>query len=240
MSNEPEPNRRYEVLLGTFRASKKVDSYSPTAPTLISRSFDVGREIPEMRVKEMFEQVLSSNMVKKTAALIEKRLGRKLEPFDIWYNGFRSSGKYSPAQLDKITKEKYPDPAAYKKDMPRLLEGLGFTQEKAQYLADNILVDPARGSGHAWGAQMRSGKAHLRTRVAKDGMDYKGYNIAVHEMGHNVEQVFSLKDIDYTLLEGVPNTAFTEALAFVFQAQRFRVAGIGKAGFKKCSHENTK
>ena len=50
--NTPEPNTRYEVLLGAFLASKKVDPYSPTAPTLIARSFDVGREIPEQRVKE--------------------------------------------------------------------------------------------------------------------------------------------------------------------------------------------
>ena len=49
-------------------------------------------------------------------------------------------------------------------------------------------------------------------------MDYKGFNIAVHEMGHNVEQVLSLNDVDYTLLGGVPNTAFTEAFAFTFQA----------------------
>ena len=50
-------------------------------------------------------------------------------------------------------------------------------------------------------------------------MDYKGYNIAVHELGHNVEQLFSLYEVDHTLLAGVPNTAFTEALAFVFQAR---------------------
>ena len=64
---------------------------------------------------------------------------------------------------------------------------------------------------------MREAKAHLRTRVEKGGMNYKGFNIAVHEMGHNVEQTFSLNAIDHTLLQGVPNTAFTEALAFVFQ-----------------------
>ncbi len=29
-------------------------------------------------------------------------------------------------------------------------------------------------------------------------MNYKGYNIAVHEMEHNVEQVFSLEMIDHT------------------------------------------
>ena len=57
-------------------------------------------------------------------------------------------------------------------------------------------------------------------------MDYKGYNIAVHELGHNVEQVFSLTTIDHTLLQGVPNTAFTEALAFVFQARDLALLGL--------------
>ena len=45
------------------------------------------------------------------------------------------------------------------------------------------------------------------------------YNIAVHEMGHNLEQTFSLNYLDHTLMQGVPNTAFTEALAFVFQGR---------------------
>ena len=75
---------------------------------------------------------------------------------------------------------------------------------------------------------MRSAKAHLRTRVEKGGMNYKGFNIAVHEMGHNVEQTFSLNDIDFTLLQGVPNTAFTEALAFVFQGHDLELLGLSK------------
>jgi hypothetical protein len=57
-------------------------------------------------------------------------------------------------------------------------------------------------------------------------MDYKGFNIAVHEMGHNAEQTFSLNRIDHWLLHGVPNTAFTEALAFVFQARDLRLLGL--------------
>jgi oligoendopeptidase F len=73
---------------------------------------------------------------------------------------------------------------------------------------------------------MRNAKAHLRTRVGKDGMDYKGFNIAVHEMGHNVEQVLSLNDMDHWLLRGVPNTAFTEAMAFVFQARDLSLLGL--------------
>jgi hypothetical protein len=189
--------------------------------------FDEERELPEERVRRMLEQVVSSPLAPKVAALIEQRLGRKLEPFDIWYAGFRPRGKYSEAELDAITRKKYPTPEAYKQDMPRMFEALGFSAERAKYLAANIVVDPARGSGHAWGAQLKSAPAHLRTRVAKEGMDYKGYNIAVHEMGHNVEQTFSLKDVDHWLLNGVPNTAFTEAIAFVFQAKDLELLGLG-------------
>jgi hypothetical protein len=58
-------------------------------------------------------------------------------------------------------------------------------------------------------------------------MDYKGYNIAVHEMGHNVEQVFSLYSVDSTLLQGVPGNAFTEALAFTFQNRDLELLGLG-------------
>jgi len=229
VSNDPEPDTRYAILLKTFVASKKVDPYSPTAPTLIARRFDENREIPETRVKAMLESVVHSPLVPKVAKIIEKRLGRSLEPYDIWYNGFRAKGKYTEAQLDEIVKKRYPTPDAYKADMPNLLMNLGFSKDRAQYLANNILVDPARGSGHAAGAAMRSAKAHLRTRVGKDGMDYKGFNIAIHEMGHNVEQTLSLNEMDYYILSGVPNTAFTEAIAFVFQAHDLDLLGLSTA-----------
>ncbi len=226
--NSPEPDTRYAVLLKTFQASRKIDPYSPTAPSLIARRFDEDRQIPEARVKEMFEQILSSPVVPRVARLIEKRLGRPLEPFDIWYNGFRERGAYTEAQLDEIVAKKYPTADAYKQDIPRMLEDLGFSQAKADYVAGNIIVDPARGSGHAMGAEMRSQKAHLRTRVGQGGMNYKGYNIAVHEMGHNVEQTFSLNENNEYFLHGVPNTAFTEALAFVFQGHDLELLGLTK------------
>jgi len=228
ISSDREPDTRYEVLLGTFKAARLQDEYSPTAPTLIDRRFNEDREIPEARVRAMFDEVLTSPLLPKVAKLIEQRLGRPLEPFDIWYNGFRGGSGLSQAELDAITKKRYPDAAAYEKDMVNLLVGLDFPRERAEYLAGNIAVEAARGSGHAWGAQMREAKARLRTRVAADGMDYKGFNIAVHEMGHNVEQTLSLNDIDHTLLNGVPNTAFTEALAFVFQARDLDLLGVAK------------
>ena len=223
--NAPEPDTRYAMLLKTFQAARLADPYSPTAPTMIARRFDENRQIPEARVRKMFEDVLSSPLAPRVAALIEKRLGRKLEPFDIWYSGFKPRGA-DTERLDEIVRKRYPTAQAYKKDIPNLLVQLGFSKKTAELLAANIIVDPARGSGHAMGAARRGDQAHLRTRVEKEGMNYKGFNIAVHEMGHNVEQTFSLNGIDHTLLQGVPNTAFTEALAFVFQARDLELLGL--------------
>lgn len=226
-NGEREPDTRYARLLENFQAARLTDADSPFARTEIDRRFQLDTEIPEARIKALLEQVLSSPLVPQVAALIEQRLGRKLEPQDIYYAGFLDRAKYPEAQLDAMTRKRYPNAAAYKKDIPRLLRGLGFSPEKAAWLDAHILVDPARGSGHALQASRRGDFPHLRTRVSADGMDYKGYNIAVHEMGHNVEQVFSLYSVDSTLLQGVPGNAFTEALAFTFQNRDLELLGLG-------------
>ena len=233
--NVREPDTRYAVLLADYKSRRLLDPYSPTAPTYIQRVFDEDMQIPEERVKAMLERVLSSPLVAQTGELIESRLGRSLEPFDVWYNGFRPRGTYAESQLDALVAKRYPTAEAYKQDMPNILRNLGFSLQLSKYLADNIVVDPARGSGHAMGAEMRSAQAHLRTRVEADGMNYKGYNIAIHEMGHNVEQTFSLNDIDYTLLHGVPNTAFTEALAFTFQNRDLELLGLATTDSRSAS-----
>ena len=224
-----EPDARYQRLLDVYRAVRLADPYSPSAPTHIARRFEEDRELPEARVEQMLVGVLSAPLVARVGKLIEQRLGRPLEPFDIWYNGFKPRGAYTEAQLDAITRRKYPTPAAFAADMPNILTGLGFTPERARYLAERIAVDPSRGAGHAWGAARRGDKARLRTRVGADGMDYKGYNIAVHELGHNVEQTFSLYDVPHYAINGVPNTAFTEALAFVFQDRDLELLGLAEA-----------
>jgi hypothetical protein len=79
-------------------------------------------------------------------------------------------------------------------------------------------------------ASMRQMPSHLRTRIAADGMDYKGYNIAIHELGHNVEQTISQHMVDNRFINGIPNTAFTEALAFMFQKRDLRLLGIRQGG----------
>jgi hypothetical protein len=222
---EREPDTRYARLLDCFHAVRAADPYSPVAPTHIARKFDVERELPEARVEALLKEVLTSPLVPRLAKVLEGRLGRKLEPFDIWYQSFKPHSKDTEADLDAITRRRYPTAAAFHKDIPRILVKLGFTPARARYLAQRIVVDPSRGAGHALGAARRQDQPHLRTRVGKTGMTYKGYNIAVHELGHNVEQVFSLYDVDHTLLQGVPNTAFTEAIAFVFQGRDLELLG---------------
>jgi hypothetical protein len=223
-----EPDTRYRVLLDDFLAARAIDPYSPTAPTHIARQFDIAREIPEPRFVAMMEEILTSPLAPRIAKLITKRLGRPLEPFDIWYDGFRPRAKHPEAELDALVRRRYPTAQAYKNDIPRLLEKLGFAPDRARFFASHIVVDPARGAGHAEPAYRRGDDPHLRTRIEPGGMNYKGYDIAVHEMGHNVEQVCSLYLVDHTLLMGVPNTAFTEALAFVFQARGLELLGLGK------------
>jgi hypothetical protein len=230
ISNAPEPDTRYARLLDCFRAVRQIDPHSPTAPTHIARRFDEERQIPEARVRAMLEAVVGSPLAARVAGRIEARLGRPLEPFDIWYPGFLPRGAHDEAELDALVARRYPTAAAYQADIPRLLEQLGFAPERARFLAARIAVDPARGSGHAAGPAMRDTAARLRTRVGAAGMDYKGFNIALHEMGHNVEQVISMNLVDHTLLQGVPNTAFTEAVAFVFQAQDLRLLGLDQPG----------
>lgn len=223
-----EDDVRYRKLLANFHAARAEDPYSPIAPTAIARSFELGRELPEARVKALLEAVLTSPLVPKIAGEIQRRLGRELGPQDLWYAGFKAGGSLPEAELDKKTRARYPTPEAFAADMPRILKGLGFAADKAKFLAEHIRVDPSRGAGHALQAVRRGDFPRLRTRVGAGGMDYKGYNIAIHELGHNVEQVFSLYNVDHTLLAGVPNNAFTEALAFVFQARDLALLGAAR------------
>lgn len=224
--SKPEPDTRYKFLLNNFKALKATDKYCPSYPTYISRAFDQGMEIPQEDVEKLFVEFVSSPQVKEVAKIISKRLGRKLQPFDIWYDGFKARNSINEDELSAKTKAKYPNKEAFEKDLPEILVKLGFLKEKANSITSKIMVDASRGAGHAWGAQMKTDKARLRTRIGTDGMNYKGYNIAIHEFGHNVEQTISLQNVDYYILNGVPNTAFTEALAFNFQKRDLELLGI--------------
>jgi hypothetical protein len=222
----PEPNSRYLHLLEIFRAVKEFDVFFPSLPSHTQRKFELERELPAVAVEKLFMEVLTSDAVKTAAALVEKRLGRKLLPFDIWYNGFKVRGKIPEAELDRRVSQKYPDLKAFEKDMRNILQQLGFTPRSASFIAERIAVDPARGAGHAWGALMKAEKSRLRTRVPAGGMNYQGFQVAMHELGHCVEQTLSLQKVDSYLMAGVPNTAISEAFAFIFQNRDLEILGL--------------
>ncbi|MDR2585889.1 MAG: hypothetical protein LBC84_06705, partial [Prevotellaceae bacterium] len=224
----PEGDRRYAFLLDQFKASLLADPHYPAHNTAILRAFDGGMEISFDEIEEMFTQFISSQQVSEVANLIKKRLGRDLAPFDIWYDGFKARSGLSEEMLTLQTTKRYPTAMAYEADISNMLVKLGYAPERAKFLSSKIVVEAARGSGHAWGAESRDDVARLRTRLTPKGMDYKGFNIAVHEMGHNVEQTISLYNMDHYMLQGVPNTAFTETLAFIFQKRDLEILGFAE------------
>ncbi|MDL2278810.1 hypothetical protein LJC57_09485 [Parabacteroides sp. OttesenSCG-928-G07] len=221
---ESESPVRYQKMLNNFHAQLRVDKYMDD--TYIDRKFNDEMEMALTDVEALFESFLSAPELKEIGKLISKQVGRKLQAFDIWYDGFKPRANLDETKLDEQIRALYANAENLEKDLPNILVKLGYAPERAKYLADRIAVDPARGSGHAAGGSMKGEKARLRTRIPTDGMNYKGYNIAIHEFGHNVEQTISLYDVDYYLLAGVPNTAFTEALAFVFQKRDLEILGI--------------
>jgi hypothetical protein len=227
---ENEPYTRYQKILDIAQAYFAEDAYCPSMPTGIIRNFEGGVEIPAAELDSLFRALVGSEQVAQVAAIIRERLGRDLRPYDIWYDGFKARAALNEDELSAQTRQLYPDANAFAADMPRLLQQMGFYSEDARAIARHIVVEPARGSGHAWPCLGRKEDARLRTRIPANGMDYKGYNIAVHEFGHCVEQVLDMYFIDHYMLFGVPNTAYTEASAFLWQHRDLQLLPGAKMG----------
>lgn len=223
-------DERYQKILDIFHAMQQIDAYRKDAPSHVLRTFNEDLEIPQAEIEALFLQLIQSDEIKAVAQIVRERLGRELRPYDIWYDGFKSRSTLSEDKLTAQIQSRYPTALAFEKDMPRMLMDLGFDKDKANEIASHIVVEAARGSGHARPCVGRNQPARLRTRISDKGMDYKGYNIAVHEFGHNVEEVISLYDIDYYTLAGIPNTGFTEASAFLFQGRDLQLLGYKAKG----------
>jgi hypothetical protein len=100
------PEVRCQVLLGSFQAARKLDPYSPLAPTRMARSFTQERQLPEARVRAMLEAVCGSPLAARTAALIRARLDRPLRPSDLWYDGFHPGAGSRQAELDALVRKR--------------------------------------------------------------------------------------------------------------------------------------
>ena len=226
VGNEREEDVRYKHLLAEFKACRALDRYCPAHPTAIARAFDRDMEVSDSEIEKIFTNYLSSPEAGRVVALVRERLGRELRPYDIWYDGFKTRSQYNIEELNSRCRAKYPNPEAFKADMANILMKLGFEREKALFIESQVEVEASRSAGHAWTSQAKFEHSRLRTRIQPEGFDYLGYNIACHEFGHNVEQTISIQDVDYYSMARVPSTAFTEALAFVFQKRDMELLGI--------------
>ena len=96
-----EPDTRFAQVLLHFAAARRADAFAPTAPSHLARAFD-GAEMPEERVRGLILALLESPMIAEAAKEVEVKLGRKLEPQDLWYEF--GGGSVPEAELDAITR----------------------------------------------------------------------------------------------------------------------------------------
>ncbi len=201
-----------------------VDRHHPEHPTAIDRKCEVAREIPEREVERLLRDLLSSPVRRPLAAFLGKRLRRALEPFDIYFDEFADA---KPAEeMNALVAGLATDAASLERKLPEILRGLGFPSDDAEFLGTRIKVEIARGSGHAMRPQLPEYGAWLRTSSLEHEIGWDGFDTAMHELGHTIEQLVSTHFVPRSALRGVPNTACTEAFAFLYQSLGKRVLGI--------------
>lgn len=226
VESAPEGGERYQYIKSVFKGQRLLDPYHPDAPTVMDRVFRLERKIPAQDAERLFISILKAPQVKKLAQWIQKRLHRPLRPYDIFYNAFSSGFHPSRDSLDQRLREKYPDAAAFQADIPTILQKIGFPQKDAEFIASHIVIESTKGFSRGGWRDMRDDKSHVRITIPTGGMDYKTFRMALHELGHDVELGISLGMIDYYLLRGVPNMAFSEAFAMMLAAQADQLLGI--------------
>lgn len=215
---------RYRQWLAQRELAVRFDPYYPEAPTAIARKFDLAREIPETQVERLLIELLEHPARRRLAGFLRARLGRPLQPQDIY---FEDVGSTTPAdELNAAVKRQFADEKEFERKLPQVLRGLGFSEKDADFFGTRVQVEIAKGSGHAMRPYLTQYGAWLRTNRLKDQLGWDGFDTAMHELGHNLEQLCSTYLAPRPALRNVPNTACTEAFAFLYQSLARRVLGL--------------
>jgi len=215
---------RFRHWRAQFDFARRLDVHHPDHPTAMARACDRDREIPEAEVERILVQLLDAPERAAMNDWLRRRLGRPLEPFDIYFDAALPSEDADA--LDARVAAVYPDAAALQADLPSLLGRLGFAPDDAAFLGTRVRVELARGAGHAVQPGQPEYPAWLRTNGRNGRLAWAGFDIAMHELGHNIEQLVSCHRVPRPALRGVPNTACSEAFAFLFQAEARRALGL--------------
>ncbi len=229
IESTPEGTRRYAGLLSAFKSRSSEDQQFPDQSTVIKRTFENSNfEVEE--VETLIRTFLSDPVIASVGKIVANRLGRPLQPFDIWYSGFQGQSAFPVNKLDSITKSRYPNAAALQKDLPSILLRMGFPESEANYVGTHAKVRPITSGGYSDEPAMRGDTSLMTTVFNADGLDFKAYRIAMHELGHVVCGVYSTKYIDNSILAGIPTGGITEGFAEMLAYKNIDGLGLTKQG----------
>jgi hypothetical protein len=227
-----EGTKRYAGLLAEFKNKSSFDKLYPHGSTALNRTFD-NANLTLQEVETLLRNFLSDPVIALTGKLISQRLGRPLQPFDIWYSGFQAQSAFPANMLDSLTKAKYPNPMALQKDLPSILIKMGFSASDAGYIGQHAIVRPIISGGYSDQPPMRGDTALMTTVFNPNGLDYKAFRISMHELGHVVCGIYTTRDIDYSTLADVPTSGITEGIAEMMAFKNTEGLGLKKQDFKE-------
>ncbi len=214
---------RWQKFHKVWRVHRKLDPYRHYG-NLIDNKFLGARELPEETVVDILTSITASPLAERVAACLRDHLGRDLEPFDVYNKRFARHGK-AKTPLGYDVRKRFPTADSLHEAIADILVKLGWRKERARWIQSKIRVDNGRSAGHAWPPAYDTDQQLLRVRVDKRGCDEINFETYMHELGHCVEGVLSSYEMDYKVLWGVPNTAFTEGFAFTFQDRTDQILG---------------
>ena len=218
---------RYEQWIAQFRMAREFDPLFPDEPTAIARKFALEREMPEAEVERLMVELLESPVRRDLAAFLRAKLGRALEPFDIYFEDIVEAKPAS--EMNAAVRARFASVKELEAKLPTVLRELGFSDADADFLGSRIRVEVCKGAGHAMRPYLEGYGAWLRTSSLDTELGWDGFDTAMHELGHNLEQLCSCYFAPRASLRGVPNTACTEAFAFLYQSLAKRVLGLEDA-----------
>jgi len=228
VASPPEGGKRCEFILRNQQTEALLDPYYPGMPTEMDRRFRLDRRMTEKDVERVLVQLLTAPQAIKTGRWLEKKLKRKLRPYDFFYDGFSAGAQRSMAPIDRRLAEQYPDVEAFAADMPNILQQIGFPQNVAEAVTGTIVVQQTDGIPHGGWREMRGDKSYVRIGVPPGGMDYKLFQLGLHEYGHDMQLAISLDMMDYYFLKDVPAGSFSESFAMMLEAGANDLLGIEK------------
>lgn len=215
---------RYEHWLELFHAEQLYDPYYPEYPTVLARSWELDREIPPDRAEEILVDLLRAPVRKRLYAFLRDRLGRSLEPHDVYCC---TPFERAPAEeLDAAVARRFQGIDDFGRQLPTILREIGFQDTEADWLAARIRVERSRDAGHCSPPGLPEYGPWLTTSLNRGRFDFGAYATATHELGHAVESAVSVPRAPRPALRGVPGSCAVEAVANVFCDTRFRLVGV--------------